>query len=346
MKPLVDTGTIEPWTPYITEELKADLIPAAIEEGTYAGDFYVWPMVLDICVQAHHAGIIEQAGLDPEVLPTTWDELIANAQKVKDSGAAPNGVVFDNRDWRSLIPITHSFSTDDIYSPDGLFIYTSEPAIQALEIMKRMMELTIPDILASMSVDNTDLPDEATWAAEGAGYFFKYQNAPLFFSAPWPDPSQLRMAKLPSQEGTAGSTVFWSTGIGLLKYGANKEKMVDFVESITYDQRLWQQSVAGIPEEAQPPAGQMPETLSIWDEWRNTPPDYVQANQWVYAIGDSLATAKAIQPTALAITQFEVARPEWHKYLSGEVADAKTAMTNAYDAVRAEFKKVTGVDAQ
>ena len=56
--------------------------------------------------------------------------------------------------------------------------------------------------------------------------------------------------------------------------------------------------------------------------------------------------ASAIAPSILAIKQFDTARPEWHKYLSGEAPDAKTALTAAMDAVRAEFKRQTGKDAQ
>ena len=97
-------------------------------------------------MQARNADLVEKAGLDPTVAPKTWDEFIENARKVQESGVAPFGLVFDNRDWRSLIPVTHSISTD-VYTPDGLFRYDSEPAIQALEILGRMMELTIPDVL-------------------------------------------------------------------------------------------------------------------------------------------------------------------------------------------------------
>ena len=70
------------------------------------------------------------------------------------------------------------------------------------------------------------------------------------------------------------------------------------------------------------------------------------ANPWTWEICDSLADASAIAPIDAGVTQFDVARPEWHKYLTGEVADAKTAATNAMDAVRAEFKRQTGNDAQ
>ncbi len=342
---LVATETIEPWGPYLPEGVAEDLFPATLEEGSYNGEFYVWPLLLDICVQASNAAILTEAGIDPEVAPTTWDEFIANARTVQESGAAPYGLVFDNRDWRSLIPVTHSISTD-VYSPDGLFIYNSEAAIQALEIMKEMMELAPADILAAAGVDNTILVDQAAWAAEQAGYYFKYQNAPLTYSATWGDPTQLRMAKLPAPEGGVGGTVFWDTGAVLFKHGGNKEAVVEFIQAIQQDDRIWQNSVTGNPDEGTTAVGQLPVTQSTWEAWDAETPDWLAANPWAFSVRDSLASAAAIAPSILAIRQFDVARPEWHKYLSGEVATAEEALTLAYDAVRAEFQAQTGTEAQ
>lgn len=343
MLQLVETGTIEPWNAYVTDEIKNDLFPATLEEGSVGGDWYVWPLLLDICVQASNAGILEKAGIDPAVAPATWDEFIANAQKVQESGAAPYGLTFDNRDWRSLIPITHSIDTD-VYTPDGLFRYNSDAAVAALEIMKRMMEWTSADILAAAGVDNTTLVDQATWAAEQAGYYFKYQNAPLTYSATWQDPGMLTLARLPKTEGGVGGTVFWDTGAVLFKYGANKEKMVSFIQAIQQDEAIWRNSVQGNPDEGTTPVGQLPVTQSTWANWEAETPDFVSANPWVFDVRDALADAKAIAPCLLAIKQFDVARPIWQKYLSGETADAKTAGQEAFDAVVAEFKTQFGRD--
>src|SRR5690606_37728182 len=108
MTAMAESGTIEPWDPYLPEGVLEDLHPAIREEGTYNGQLYVWPFLLDVIVQGWNADQVAKAGLDPEVAPKNWDEFIANAQKVKDSGAAPFGLTFDAHDWRSLIPITHS----------------------------------------------------------------------------------------------------------------------------------------------------------------------------------------------------------------------------------------------
>jgi len=45
------------------------------------------------------------------------------------SKAAPFGAVFDAHGWRSLAPITHTFSTD-VYTPDGLFDFTNENTVR------------------------------------------------------------------------------------------------------------------------------------------------------------------------------------------------------------------------
>ena len=342
---LVETGTIEPWDEYLPEGLIDDFAPATRAEGTFNDQFYVWPLLLDICVQAWNADLVEKAGLDPSAAPKTWDEFIENSRKVQESGAAPYGLIFDNRDWRSLIPVTHSISTD-VYTPDGLFRYDSEPAIQAVEIMKRMMELTSADVLSPGSVDATVLADEAVFAGQQAAYYFKYQNAPLRNAAQWPDPSKLMLGKLPAPEGGVGGTVFWDTGAVLFKYGKNKEKAVEFFNALSNDERIWRNSVVGNADEGIFPAGQLPILQSLWAKWESNPPDWLAANPWAVEIYDSLATASAIAPSILAIKQFDTARPEWHKYLSGEAPDAKTAMTAAMDAVRAEFKRQTGKDAQ
>ncbi len=342
---LVQTGTIEPWDAYLPEGMIDDFAPATRAEGTWDGQFYVWPLLLDICIQAYNADLVAQAGLDPEVAPATWDEFIENARTVQESGVAPFGLVFDNRDWRSLIPITHSISTD-VYTPDGLFMYDSEPAIQALEILGRMMELTIPDVLTPGEPSAPLLVEEAAFQAQQAAYHFKYQNSPLRVASQWPDPSQLVIARLPAPEGGVGGTVFWDTGAVLFKYGRNKEQAVSFYTAFSTDDRVWENSVVGDLDEGIPPAGQLPILQSKWAEWEANPPEWLTENPWAQGIYDSLENASAIAPSILAVKQFDVARPEWHRYLTGEVPDAKTALTAAMDAVRAEFKLQTGQDPQ
>jgi multiple sugar transport system substrate-binding protein len=343
---LAESGTIEPWDTYLPAGAADDLLPATKAEGTYKDQLYVFPLLLDVIVQGWNAEIITKAGLDPEVAPKNWDEFLANAQKVKDSGAAPYGCIFDFHDWRSLIPITHSISTD-VYTAEGLFRYTSDAAVQAIELMKRMLEFSTTDLLQEGTTDGgvNNTPDEQIYSAQQAGYYIKYQNAHLRFAATWPDPSQNRLGALPVQEGGAGGTVFWDTGAVLFKYGQNKQKAAEFLVTLSKDDRIWEESIAGNAETGIPAVGQLPILQSKWAEWEAAPPDFITANPWAVQVKDGLAKASAIAPSILAASQFTVARPEWVKYLKGEEADAKTALQKAQDAVAAEYKKQTGKDA-
>lgn len=344
---LVESGTIEPWDPYLPEGVLEDFAPATRAEGTYNDQLYVWPWLLDICVQGWNAEIVANAGLDPEVAPKNWDEYIANAQTVVDSGAAPFGCTFDAHDWRSLIPVTHSISTD-VYSPDGLFLYTSDAAVEALEILKRMMPLANPDVLNPGTTDGgvNNTPDEQAFAAQQVAYYFKYQNAHFRFAAAWPDPSQVRISALPVAEGGVGGTVFWTTGAVLFTYGENKEASAEFMSNLSRDMRIWQNSVMGNADTGAIPVGQLPVLQSVQNEFETNPPEWVEANPWIFDVYGSLENASAIAPSVLSVAQFNIAQPEWHKYLTGEVADARAALQMADDAVRAEFERQTGVAPQ
>jgi multiple sugar transport system substrate-binding protein len=337
---LVDSGSIEPWDPYLPEGLLDDIAPAIKAEGTYQDKFYVWPFLLDVIVQGWNSDIVARADLDPEVAPANWDEYLANAKKVQDSGASPFGCTYDFHAWRSILPITHSISTD-VYDPEtGLFLWDSDAAVGALEIMKQMYELANPDVNTEGRTDAgvNQTPDEQAFAAQQVAYYIKYQNAHLRFSSTWPDPGFLRLSALPVQEGGEGGTVFWDTGAVLFKHGKNKEQAAAYMEALTKDQRIWEHSVVGkLPEE--PAVGQLPVYQSIWDEYAANPPEWLEP--WATAIWEGLDKASAIAPTKLSKTQFDVATPFYVAYLEGEESDAKTALTKAKDAVMAEYTKAS-----
>ena len=307
------------------------------------GKLYSWPFLLDVIVAAQNNSLVQKAGL-PDTIPADWDEYLANAKTVVDSGAAKYGCTFDAHGWRSLAPITHSISTDCYYFLEGdtsgvpLFDFTSEPAIQALEIMKQMLDLSSANALQPGATDAgvNQTPDEIAFAAETVAYYVKYQNAPLRFAERWQDPSALRMGALPKAKGGEGATVFWTTGACLFKYGQNKEKAVEYMKALTYESQIWKDSIAGSPS-GHP--GQLPPYKSIYAEWDANPPDWLQAEPWVALVRGQLSVAKAIPNHAFGLQQFIIGQPLWETYLKGEEPDPRVAMQAAKDAVVAEIKK-------
>jgi multiple sugar transport system substrate-binding protein len=335
MAALIDAGVIEPWDKYMPKAVVNDLIPSIRREATYQGKIWNWPFLLDVIIQAWNGDLVEKADLDPAVAPKTWDQFINNARTVVQKKAAPFGAVFDAHGWRSLAPITHTFSTD-VYTPAGLFDFTSDAAVNALEVMKRMMEFAPNNILEPGKIDGgvNQTPDEEAFAARQAAYYVKYQNAPTRFAGTWPDPSKLRIAGLPKQPGGKGATVFWNTGAALFKYGQNKQAAARYMRFLTYDQRIWRQSqgkdVRGAP-------GQLAPYSSLWANWRRTRPAWMA--EWAYTVANQLPRSQAIRTHKFGLTQFVIGQPGWERYLKGEERNPRVALRRARDLVLAEIKK-------
>ncbi len=264
MSAFIKAGVIEPWDNYIPKDVIDDIIPSIRAECTVDGKLYSWPFLLDVIGSAWHSGITSKAGV-PDAAPATWDEFLASSKKIVDSKAAPWGATFDAHGWRSLVPIAHSMSTK-VYTPDGLFDFTSEPAIDALKLMKQIMAFSNPDILLEGSSDAgvNSTTDEVAFQTQRVGLYFKYFNAPLRMAASWDNPKLLHLGPLPKFTNGEGSTVFWTTGCALFKYGQNKEKAAEYIKALTYDPQIWKDSIVGTPG-VHP--GQLPPYKSIYAGW-------------------------------------------------------------------------------
>jgi multiple sugar transport system substrate-binding protein len=307
-----------------------DLLPQLRAEATAAGGLYSWPFLLDVTVQGWNGELVERAGLDPDEAPSTWDELVGNGRTIVKSGAAPFGCTFDARGWRSLVPITHSLAPDT-YTEDGLFDFTHPATVEALEVMKRMVEISHPQVLDPEATLASINPDEAAFAAQTVAYFVKYQNAHVRFASGWADPERLRLAALPAGDG-AGGSVFWATGIALLRYGTHKQEAAAYSQRLTHDDLLWRRSL-GNGREA---AGQ-PGAFRSLPGWSRPDPPWLAP--WVAEVTAALRSATTIRPHPLGERQFTVARPYWEEYLRGSTSSPRRALARAMAAARAEARK-------
>src|SRR5260221_5131646 len=143
-----------------------------------------------------------------------------------------------------------------------------------------MLDLSSANALQPGTTDGgvNNTPDEVAFAAQQVAYYVKYQNSPLRFAESWDDPKALKIGALPKFKGGAGSTVFWSTGSCLFKYGQNKDKVADYLKAITYNDQIWQDSIAG---KAGVHPGQLPPYKSIYDKWAKSTPDWLAGQPWV-----------------------------------------------------------------
>jgi multiple sugar transport system substrate-binding protein len=334
MSAMIEADVIEPWDDYIPKDVLDDIIPSIREECTINGKLYGWPFLLDVIGNSWHSGVTTKAGL-PDAAPATWDEYLANAKTIVDSKAAPFGATFDAHGWRSLVPMAHSMSSQ-VYTKEGLFDFTSDAAIEALMLMKKIMAVSHPDILLEGASDGgvNGTPDEVAFAAQRVGYFVKYFNAPLRMAQYWDDPKALHLGPLPKFSNGEGSTAFWTTGSALFKHGKNKDKAAEYIKALTYDAQIWKDSIAGT---ASGHPGQLPPYKSIYADWDASKPDWMP--DFVSLVRGQLDKAKAITNHIFGLQQFVIGKPLWDAYLKGEEADPKAAMQKVVEAVQAEMKR-------
>ena len=334
MSAMIKADVIEPWDNYIPKDVLDDIIPSIRAEGTIDGKLYGWPFLLDVIGNSWHSGVTTKAGL-ADTAPATWDDLLNNAKAIVDSKAAPYGATFDAHGWRSLAPMTHSMSSN-VYTPEGLFDFTSEAAIEALMLMKKIMAVSHPDILLEGASDGgvNGTPDEVAFAAQRVGYFTKYFNAPLRMAQYWDDPKALHLGPLPKFAKGEGSTVFWTTGCALFKHGKNKEKAAEYIKALTYDRSIWKDSIVGT---ASGHPGHLPPYKSIYADWDANKPDWLPP--FVGLVRGQLDQAKAITNHLFGLSQFQIGKPHWDAYLKGEEADPMAAMKKVVEAVQAEIKR-------
>ena len=334
MSAMIKAGVIEPWDNYIPKEVLDDILPSIRAECSVDGKLYSWPFLLDVIGMAWHSGLTTKAGL-PDKGPATWDEYLASAQKVKESKAAPFGATFDTHGWRSVAPMAHSMSSN-VYTSEGLFDFTSEPAIEALMLMKKIMAVANPDILLEGASDGgvNGTPDEVAFGAQRVGYYTKYFNAPLRMAQNWDDPKLLHLGPLPKFTNGEGSTVFWTTGCALFKHGQNKEKAAEYIRALTYNQQIWKDSIAGTPS-GHP--GQLPPYKSIYAGWEANKPEWML--DFVGLVRGQLDKAKAINNNLFGLQQFVIGKPIWETYLTGKEPNPKVAMQKVVEAIHAEMKR-------
>ena len=326
MAGLVEAGAIEPWDGHIPSVVLDDIDPAIRRECTLGGKLYAWPFLLDVTLQGWNAELVERAGLDPGKPPASWEEYIASARTVRQSGAAAFGCTFDARPWRSLVPITYSFSTD-VYTDDGLFDYTHAAVVEALEVLRRMFELANPDVLdPSTTAGAASTTDEGAFASQLAAYYVKYANAHIRAANTWPDPSRLALAPLPL--AAAGSTLFWTTSVALPRYGGDAAGAADYAGALTYNDAVWRETI-GVGRQA---SGQLPPFTSLWADWRRDEPAWVP--EWASRAFLQLRDSAPIKPHRLGTRQFTIAKPYLDSYLTGGEKSPRRALRDAMTAVR------------
>jgi multiple sugar transport system substrate-binding protein len=81
LPPPASSRTLTDWAkslPYFNA-----LSPSHVKLGTYQDRIYGLPLSVETSVFAWNKDLYKKAGLDPEKAPASWDEITANAEKIR-----------------------------------------------------------------------------------------------------------------------------------------------------------------------------------------------------------------------------------------------------------------------
>lgn len=117
--------------------------PAYLASGEAEGELWSLPFQRSTIVQYHNKDVYEEAGLDPEAPPTTWDELEEHAATIQDSGAAEYGLEIPSTQFGNWMfqAMAIQSGVEDTAGVDGMVDYLDAPgSVEALEWWASMSE--------------------------------------------------------------------------------------------------------------------------------------------------------------------------------------------------------------
>jgi len=121
------------------------LAKSHVQLGTYEGKVYGLPLSVETSVFAWNKGLYKKAGLDPEKAPANWDEIIANAKKIRALGGDIYGFYYSGGGCGgcnifTFAPLTWA-SGADILSADGKKATIDNPATRkAVDIYRTLVK--------------------------------------------------------------------------------------------------------------------------------------------------------------------------------------------------------------
>jgi ABC-type glycerol-3-phosphate transport system substrate-binding protein len=134
-------GAIAPISQFVADDESSHWLFK--EENVYGGDLWSMPIYIIGQPFVYNKKLFEQAGLDPEKPPATWDELLAACQQLKAKGITPLGLgnkdTFGGRWMFAFLAVQNLDTLDDLRQ--AVIGETSFTDPKHKEWMERLKEL-------------------------------------------------------------------------------------------------------------------------------------------------------------------------------------------------------------
>lgn len=171
LQPLVEAGRLEPIDPAVVKDFDPQVIAAA--KGDKDGKVYGVPFALQTLNVIYNKKIFADNGITP---PTTWDEMLASAEKLKSKGVIP--FAFGGKDdW--MLPVVASIFGTSRWGGDAF--------LEAVKAKRK--KFADPDFVAGIDLLNKLMPyfpkDAPAVSYTDAQILFSSGKAAMFPGGVW-----------------------------------------------------------------------------------------------------------------------------------------------------------------
>lgn len=204
-----------------------DLAPSHLEAASQGGKMYGVPLSVDSSLLFWNKDLFEQAGLDPDVAPASYDEIVANAKAIRDLGDDIYGFYFAG-ECGGCFAYTWFPSLDAAdeapLSDDGQTVNLDTKAMQDLLTAYRTM-VTDDSVPSGALTENG-----ATWTTSfvdgtiGIAPFGNFAIEQLKDA-----PFEYGISQLPAPDGSAAATFVGGDVVGIAASSDQQEQAWDFI---------------------------------------------------------------------------------------------------------------------
>lgn len=227
--PFVGTGVqkkvLEPLNALISETFLQDQqknsVGGSYESYTWEGRQWALPADAAAQVSAYRPDLLEKAGA---VIPTSWDEVFAMAEQ---SAAGQVAIPLNHtHSYCSFMTIAANIGGESFWEEGGG--YQTEPAVAALELLKRLVTVVHP---LSLSANPIHLLNEMASGDEiiYIPLIFGYSNYARENYLKY----RLKFANIPSFAEVPRGSILGGVGIALSAYSTQKQWAATFMEYVT-----------------------------------------------------------------------------------------------------------------
>ncbi len=237
----IKAGYLLDVTNRITSDMKNNMFEASWNGVTRNGKIYGLPWLMDVKYFIYNKAMLDQAGISAP--PTTWEELVTQAQTIKDKGIVEFPILWS---WNQKEGVVCDF-TVLLYGNGGTFLdasgkpaFNNEKGVQVLTWMKQTLDagLTNPSSISSdeNAVRDGFIAGSAAFAVNWLYEFTDSNNAEMSKVV-----GQAAFAPMPVfQAGTAAgiksSSVDGSSAFGIMATSPNIEQTWKFLTYLSsYD---------------------------------------------------------------------------------------------------------------